>query len=161
MITVKRLKSYTITGAFFVLILGTLSHFFYEWSGRNLIVGLFSPVNESIWEHMKLLFFPTLLYSLIAVPRLKSDYPCVTSAYLAGILIGTLMIPALYYTYTGILGHHIFVFDIAIFVLSVIIAFFAVYRLSQSCIRKHVSSLLYFAVGFLLVCFLFTASVLP
>ena len=96
----KQLKSYILTGTVFVLILGSLSHFFYEWSGSNFIVGLLSPVNESTWEHIKLLYFPMLLYSLIAIPTQKSDYPCITSAFAAGILIGVLLIPVLFYTYT-------------------------------------------------------------
>lgn len=47
------------------MILGTLNHFLYDWSGKNPVIALFTPVNESVWEHMKLLFFPFLLLSLI------------------------------------------------------------------------------------------------
>ena len=36
-----------------IVIAGTLLHFVYGWSGRNLLVGLVSPVNESVWEHTK------------------------------------------------------------------------------------------------------------
>ena len=53
----NNLKSYTLAGTIFVLVLGTLSHFFYEWSNDNPLIGLFSPINESVWEHMKLLSF--------------------------------------------------------------------------------------------------------
>lgn len=42
----------------FISVLGVLLHFTYEWSGDNAVVGLFSAVNESTWEHLKLLFFP-------------------------------------------------------------------------------------------------------
>ena len=45
----------------FISVLGVLLHFTYEWSGDNAVVGLFSAVNESTWEHLKLLFFPFLL----------------------------------------------------------------------------------------------------
>ena len=49
--------------SFFVIgIIGVLSHFVYEWSGENAFVGLFFPVNESIWEHLKLIFYPALIY---------------------------------------------------------------------------------------------------
>lgn len=58
----KCLKTYTIIGVFFVLAAGSLAHFLYDWTGSNAIAGLFVPVNESVWEHMKLLFFPMLLY---------------------------------------------------------------------------------------------------
>ena len=94
----KQLKAYTIIGIIFTIILGSLSHFFYEWSNNNFFVGLFTPINESTWEHMKLLFFPMLLYSLLMIPKLKGNYPCIHSAYWTGILIGTLLIPAIFYT---------------------------------------------------------------
>ena len=54
-----------ITGYIAVAILGTLLHFVYEWSGSNMIVGLFSSTNESTWEHMKLAFYPMLIFSII------------------------------------------------------------------------------------------------
>ena len=38
--------------------LGVLFHFMYEWTGENAIAGLFFPINESTWEHLKLIFFP-------------------------------------------------------------------------------------------------------
>ena len=67
----KNLKSALIIGTIFVLITGILSHFVYDWSGQNFIVGFFSPVNESTWEHMKLSFFPMLLFSVYLAAMLK------------------------------------------------------------------------------------------
>ena len=52
-----------ITFCILTLILGTLLHFLYEWTGYNYLVGFISPVNESTWEHLKLLFFPVLFLS--------------------------------------------------------------------------------------------------
>lgn len=40
-------------------------HFVYEWLGEAQLVGYFFPVNESIWEHLKLAFWPTLLWWVI------------------------------------------------------------------------------------------------
>lgn len=150
----KQMKSYTIGGIFFVLILGSFSHFFYEWSGNNPIIGLFSPVNESIWEHMKLIFFPMLLYSFVTVPMLRNNYPCVGPAYLAGIIIGTLLVPVIFYTYTGILGFNILALDIVTFVLSVVIAFFVTYRLALACNIKSYSAVLYGIVILMLISFM-------
>ena len=55
------LKKSEIFGAIFVMVFGTLMHFFYDWSGKNPVVALFAPYNESTWEHLKLLFFPVLI----------------------------------------------------------------------------------------------------
>ncbi len=147
------LKIYTITGAISVFVLGTLSHFFFQWSNDNLIVGLFSAVNESTWEHMKLIFFPMLLYSVFAIPRLKGNYPCITSAFLSGTLAGTFLIPVIFYTYTGILGYPLLILDILTFVLSVMAAFYLVFQLSVSCCMNRFLPFLYFLVYFMILSF--------
>lgn len=148
------LKRYTIIGIIFVLVIGTLAHFLYDWTGNNHIIGLFMPINESIWEHMKLLFFPMLLYSLIMVLKFRRKYSCITSALCFGILIGTFLIPLFYYTYTSILGKNIFILDISTFVLSTIIAFWLSYKFTISCYLESYTSLLCIMVCILFACFL-------
>ena len=150
----QQVKRYTIIGFFFVTVLGTLSHFFYDRSNQNVIVGFFSPINESTWEHMKLVFFPMLLFSLFAIPKLKRSYPCITSSLLSGILIGTFLIPILFYTYTGILGYDVFIFDLLTFLLSVISAFLAAYKLTLSCRMQEYTTLLWIIVGIVFLCFI-------
>lgn len=149
----KHLEKYIIAGIPIVLITGALAHFLYDWTGNNYIVGLFTPINESIWEHMKLLFFPMLIYSIIMNFKFKDNYPCITSALCFGILTGTLMIPIFYYAYTSVLGKDVFILDIGIFVLSVIIAFWLCYRLTLSCRLAPYTLLLCCLVGILFVCF--------
>ena len=150
----KKLKLFTILGILFVLVTGTLSHFIYDWTGNNYIAGLFTPVNESVWEHMKLVFFPMLLYTWIAAPKLKSEYPCITSALPFGILAGTLLIPVLFYAYTFLLGKDVFVLDLATFIVSVVTAFLISYRLTRSCKVKPYTALLYCLICILFICFM-------
>ena len=150
----SKLKLYTIAGTIFVIITGSLAHFVYEWSGKNFILGFFFPVNESTWEHMKLCFFPMLIYSFFMNKRLKDDYPCVTTALLSGILLGTFFIPVIFYTYSGILGSNYVPLDIAVFAISVIIAFWAVYKLTLSCKMISCSFRLGLFVFVIAVCFL-------
>lgn len=124
----KELLINTIIGIVLVSILGTLFHFVYEWTGENHFVGMFVPVNESTWEHMKLMFFPMLIFFLLdskLPPQLSfAKY----SPSIATTLLGTFLIPVLFYTYTGILGTHYSVLDIATFYISVIAAFVFRYR---------------------------------
>ena len=150
----KHLKRYTIIGIFFVLIIGTLAHFLYDLTGNNYIVGLFTPINESIWEHMKLLFFPMLTYSLIMILKFHRKYSCITSALSFGILAGALLIPLFYYAYTYILGKNAFIMDIGIFILSIAIAFWLSYKLTLSCRLESFTSLLCILMCILFVCFL-------
>lgn len=157
----RYLKRYTMTGVFFVLITGSLAHFLYEWSDENYIVGLFTPINESIWEHMKLLFFPMLLYSIVMTLKFRDKYPYITSALCFGILAGTFLIPLLYYAYTYILGRNFFILDISIFFLSIVIAFRLSYKLTLSCKLKHCTVLLCVLVCVLFACFLIFTSHAP
>lgn len=150
----KQLKLYTISGMIFVLIFGTLSHFLYNWTGNNFIIGFFTPINESTWEHMKLLFFPMLLFSPVMIFKLRAIYPCITSSLYAGMLFGTTLIPILFYAYTFIIGRDIFIFDIAIFILSVIIAFLIAYNFTLSCKLQSYSVLICVLVCAYLICFL-------
>ena len=82
---------------------GTLLHFLYDWLGGSLWVAPFSGVNESTWEHMKLLFWPLLLYAVAQsfFFRDRKDFWCVK---LRGILLGLALIPVLFYTYNGVVG---------------------------------------------------------
>ncbi len=117
-----------LIGFLFVSILGTLAHFTYAWSNNNTFVGFVTPVNESTWEHMKLVFFPTLLYLPIASHFLKNEYPHITSALIYGILAGTLFIPVFFYTYSGVLGFHAMPLDIASFFIAAAITFLITYK---------------------------------
>ena len=150
----KHLKRYTMIGIFFVLTIGTLAHFLYDWTVNNHIVGLFTPINESIWEHMKLLFFPMLIYSLIMILKFHRKYSCITSAFSFGILVGAFLIPLFYYAYTYILGKNVFILDISIFILSIIIAFWLSYKLTLSRKLESFTSLLCILMCILFICFL-------
>ncbi len=151
----KNLKRFTIIGILFVLLMGTLAHFIYGWAGNHPAVGLFTPVNESIWEHMKLLFFPMLIYAFFTMLRLKEAYPCIISSLCFGILTGTLLIPVLFYAYTFILGRNYLILDIGIFIVSTLTAFLLSYRLTLSCGAKSFTVMLCILVCILFVCFLF------
>lgn len=150
----KRLKTAFLIGIIFVLVTGTLAHFIYGWTGRNAVIGLFVPVNESVWEHMKLLFFPMLLYSLFLIFKFRKEYPCITASLCFGILAGTFLIPVFYYAYTAVLGRNVFLLDIGTFILSVLIAFLLSCRLTLSCRLKPYTLLLCILTGLLFVCFL-------
>ena len=133
----KDLKRFCVIGFLVTTILGVVSHFVYEWTGGNFLVGLFFPMNESTWEHMKLLFFPMFLFALVAGKRMERQYPCIYNAMFTGILLGLALIPTLFYTYSGILGFFLDWVNIAVYVLSVLVAYIVVYRVSLTCRNKN------------------------
>ena len=82
---------------------GTILHFLYDWTDKSLLIAPFSGVNESTWEHMKLLFFPLFIFALIQSKFFK-DYKNFWCIKLVGICTGLLLIPVLFYTYIGAFG---------------------------------------------------------
>lgn len=125
----RKLFRWELVGFLFTAGAGTLLHFVYEWSGRSKIVAAFSAVNESTWEHMKLLFIPLFLFSLIQVVFLWKTYPSLPAVRGLSAVVGTALIPVLYYTYTGVWGQHVMWADIAVLFLSAAGAFLLDYAL--------------------------------
>lgn len=117
-------KGSVILGILFSIGLGVLLHFAYEWSGYNRAVGYFSAVNESTWEHLKLIFVPVLLFTLgqwLLGKRRKSGF---WLSRTVSLLAGIMWIISAFYTVSGIVGKtDMLVVNIAIFVIGVIITF--------------------------------------
>lgn len=114
----RRRDLWPLMGILTTSVLGTLAHFVYGWSGGSQLAGAFCPVNESVWEHMKMLFFPVLLFTLVQLPAARDQNGTLPAARAAGVTAGLGLIPVLYYTYTGIYGRHVLWADIAIFYLA-------------------------------------------
>lgn len=112
-----------LSGILFTLVFGTFSHFFYDWFGENPLIGLFTPVNESVWEHMKMLFFPVLFYTLYEVVFfMKTDMHFLT-VRLFGLIIGIFLIPCFFFIYAGFFGRSIVLFDLIIYMASILVTF--------------------------------------
>lgn len=123
-------EKWEIVGLFFTIAAGNLLHFVYDWSGESLIAAAVSGINESTWEHMKLLAVPWLVWTVVELAVLR-DVPGLLSARAAGLLSGLALIPTLYYTYTGALGVNSSLVDILIFQLTVLAAFAVTWRMEK------------------------------
>ena len=86
----KSIFKFQLSSAIFIAILGTFLHFTYNWSGGNVIVGLFSAVNESTWEHLKLIFFPNLITIIIGYFYIGKNIPNFLCAKTLGIFFAIL-----------------------------------------------------------------------
>ena len=83
--------------------LGTAGHFLYAlWP--NALTALIAPVNESVWEHLKLLFFPPLFVFLTVSLRTKAPRRSFFSGALYGVLLGPALLTAAFYTLTAGFG---------------------------------------------------------
>ena len=133
---------------------GTVLHFLYEWLGDAVWIAPFSGVNESTWEHMKLLFWPMLLFAIVEYFffRERADFWCVK---LWGILLGLVMIPVLFYTYNGVIGKSPDFVNIAIFFVSAAASYFYethLFRKERLCCRSPhfaIAALLAVTVAFI------------
>lgn len=143
-----------VAGIVFTIVVGTLSHFFYGWSGENPFVALFSPVNEAVWEHLKLLFFPVFVYTLFEMIVLFKTSGSFLTSRILGVFAGMLFIVAAFFTYSGILGRDLVVLDIVIFFISVVITFCTSRYLEVRTPAPQLPLLANFAILlFLVICF--------
>jgi len=127
----KTIFYWQVAGIIFTIALGVLLHFLFDMTNRNIIVALFATVNESIWEHLKLLFYPMFLFAIIESKFFEQEYEQFWCVKLKGILLGLLLIPVFYYTYTGALGMSADWVNIAIYVVTVTIVFLVETRMFQ------------------------------
>lgn len=125
----NKLISFEIFGAFFVIIIGAIFHFIFEWSNQWLPIGAIAPVNESVWEHLKLVFWPLVFFSVIEYFTLKNEANNFLLSKLVAILIAELTILVTFYSYTAILGTEILFVDILSFIVGVILGYIASYRI--------------------------------
>ena len=111
----QRRFGWELAGFLWTAAVGTLLHWLYEWSGRATVAAAFSAVNESVWEHMKLLTVPVFFFTAAEVCFQSREHPNILAVRGAALLTGLLLIPTVYYTYTGALGRRFMWVDIALF----------------------------------------------
>jgi len=125
----KSILRWELGGIVFVVVLGTLLHFAFEWSGRWIPIAPIAAVNESVWEHLKLGFWPALVWPVLEYSRFGKSANNFLLAKTVGIYLIPITIVVLYYAYTAILGHGLLPVDITIFVVAVIVGQLVSYRL--------------------------------
>lgn len=119
---------YQFYSIIFNIILGTLLHFLFNWSNQNNFIGTFSAINESTWEHLKLVFFPMFISTIVGYYIFKDIYPNFFCSKAIGILVSILFIVVFFFTYTGILGTNYAFLNIGSFVVSIIIGEYIAFK---------------------------------
>jgi hypothetical protein len=111
-------EKWIIKGIPILFLVGTMMHFLYDLSGGSAVVGSFAAVNESVWEHLKMVLLPvicwwTIYYAVSGKKNSINKNRWFTGA-LAALLTSLIAIPLLFYFYTGAFGVEILAVDIAI-----------------------------------------------
>lgn len=135
-------------GFLFTSIFGTFLHFLFDLSGQSIVAALFSAVNESIWEHMKLIYYPMFLFALIESRFWRKKYKHFWCVKLVGMMLGLMLIPVIYYTYIGILGISVDWLNITIF----FIAAGAAFWLENILLGQKQTCRLHSRTAFVLIC---------
>ena len=161
----KKLFRYEVFGFIFVGIFGTLSHFLFEWFNESVFIGLFCPVNESVWEHLKLLFFPYFVWTVTEYFFLKEQRNYFFSKII-GVIAGSVFIVTFFYTYSGVTGNVSTFADILSFFVGVAIAFIISYEFmrngkSGSRLQENVSLGLFIFISVVFFIFTFAPPLIP
>lgn len=119
-------KMWIIAGIPIIFIVGSLLHFIYEWTGNIQIVGIIAPVNESVWEHLKMLFWPMLAWWILGYRFMINKNKVSTTKWFSSCavaeIVGITVITAFYYTYTGAFGIELLLLDIFSLFLGITVA---------------------------------------
>ena len=141
----RKLRRWEIAGFAVTGLLGMLLHFVYGWTGENRIAAAFSAVNESTWEHMKLLFVPFLVFTVV-------EFIVFSEAFRNFFAVKAVSILLLFYTLTGMFGPLPGWVNIMIFFLADALAYLVSYRLmSTGRLRGGAMQLAGFALLWLLL----------
>jgi hypothetical protein len=133
----KIIEKILILGFIVTALLGILFHFMYDICDKNIILGAIFPVNESIWEHLKLIYFPMIISTVIEYPLLKKySQNFSTEKFLSSkttsIFAGVILTVILFYTYNGIIGKNYAAVDILIYFIAIAAAYIIFYSLNYS-----------------------------
>jgi len=125
----RSILRWELIGIAVIAIVGSVLHFAFEWSGSWPPMGVIAAVNESVWEHLKIAFWPALFYALFEYPFFRGSAQNFVAAKAAGIYAMPVAIVVLFYSYTAIIGGDILIVDILIFVVAVAIGQLTSYKL--------------------------------
>ena len=147
------LKQWRFAGIITIISLGFLLHYIYSWTGTSKIVGLFVPVNESVWEHLKLGYWSAVLFSFAEYLQIKNSVNNYYLAKLIGVLTLEITILLIFYGYTFIVSKNIFLMDIFSYITGVIVCQYLTYNLFRlkpfSKFSNRISLVALIAIGIL------------
>ncbi len=128
----SKVLSWHMHGMWVVIVLGFIFHFAFDLLNRPGFLAVFFPVNESVWEHLKLGLWPVILMGLFEFLTIRSVANNIIHAVLLRFFLinGTVLI--VFYTYTFFLGHSIVLVDILVYMVGVIVGQRSALRLFSS-----------------------------
>jgi hypothetical protein len=124
----KSLLRWELIGIAFIVLAGGALHFAFELSGKWQPLAVIAAVNESVWEHLKLGFWPALIYFIVECFFIRESSHGFFFAKSIGILLIPVSIILLFYAYTAFMEDMLAI-DLTIFIVAVVIGQLTSYRL--------------------------------
>lgn len=149
----KQLSKGVLIAFVVATVAGACLHFVYDLL-PNVVTGIFSPVKESLWEHMKIIYWPLLVVALI---RTRGAGRAGRGPWALAILVATGGTLILSYIYHIILGGETAAVDMALYVIMMGLAFLLASKIDHPAVyeRADALSLLVLALGCAIVLFTF------
>ncbi len=129
---ISKQQKINLAGFVFTCVAGTLLHFLYDWTGENKVVAAFAAVNESTWEHLKLLWIPIVVLSIIEYFVYGKNRPNFLPVKYISAVVGMTFITVVFYTYSGALGRNLPFIDISLFFIGAALSWFFSYKYMQT-----------------------------
>lgn len=118
-------EKWILLGIPFLFLIGACFHFLFELSNKLTIVGTISAVNESVWEHGKMILLPVICWWSIYYAVNRNKYSININKWFTGLLIALvaslIISPVIFYFYTQAFGIQFLVIDIFILLLSFLV----------------------------------------
>jgi len=118
-----------LIGIAVISVVGSALHFLFELSGEWPPVGVIAAVNESVFEHLKLTFWPTVVYAAATYALLRKSAKNFIIAKTVAVYVMPVTIIVLFYGYTTLTGIESVIIDILIFIVAVAVGQLVSYRM--------------------------------
>lgn len=114
-------------------VFGTLLHFTHGWLKNGFLLHIFSALNESSWEHMKMLVAPTLLVMVIQYFALEARYTNLFNSLLIFFLVELVSMPLLFELLKYLFKNKVpLVFTIGLFYICILLGLLSEYLFLQN-----------------------------
>lgn len=152
----KKTYGFYVAGFFFIILLAVLFYFAFEWSGQHRFVALFSPVNGSLWENLKLGLWPAVFFSFIEFIGYGFRNKNFFIAKAVAFYLIVIFMASFYTAYTAILDRRILLMDIAVLLFSVMIGQSISYRVMVKAGKSSPNARIFSFILILLIILAFT-----
>ena len=115
-----------------ITLIGMLLHNAYAWTRPFPLFALIAPVNESVWEHLKMAYWTVLISGMVQW-RISKNRPANLAPSLAiGATFLVLFIVIVFYSYTHFSGRSILWADISTFIAGAFLSQWLMCRLQKA-----------------------------